>query len=366
MSRRNKSENILSLLAVLRVFVMKEITHTIIVGICLQLLWSCAPAPQPKSQAESPTIAPEKVPLAEQTSTIGTAIISVDETLKPIIEAEVAVFEALYPNAKVFPRYYPGEQAIREMLTNDTIRLAISSRELTEEETAILLRRNINPTYATVLIDGIILIVNPKNPVRKLSHAQMLDVLSGKIKSWQELDPEAPEGEIVAVFEHAESSTVRYLQDSIMQGRPLLSNRYAKTPTDALFDYVKTQERALGIVGYGWVSDRDDPEMRALLEGTKMLQLGRDPNKETICGYDKEHYGPYQAFLYDECYPLARPIKTILREERHLVGTGFVSFLDGPRGQRAIHKSGLATAHTIPRRVTFPPKEGAEDIKQSR
>ncbi|MFK7922970.1 MAG: PstS family phosphate ABC transporter substrate-binding protein [Bacteroidia bacterium] len=344
---------------------MKETKLIIFVGICLLLLWSCSTASQPKNQAEFPADSPDDVPKAEQSSTIGTAIISVDETLKPIIEAQIAVFEALYPNTKVYPRYYPGEQAIREMLINDSISLAVSSRELTEEETSILLRHKINPNYADVLIDGIVLLVHKDNPVRTLSHDQMLDVLSGKIKSWQEIDPEAPEGEIVAVFEHAESSTIRYLQDSIMQGRPLLSNRYAKTPTSALFDYVKTQERALGIAGFGWVSDRDDPEMRELLLGTKILRLGRDPNRETICGYDKDHYGPYQAFLYDECYPLARTIKTILREGRHLVGTGFVSFMDGPRGQRAIHKSGLATVHTIPRRITFPPVEGAKDIKQT-
>lgn len=343
---------------------MKESKFIIVVGICLLLLWSCSTPPQPKNQAELPTDSPEDVPLAEQTSTIGTAIISVDETLKPIIEAQIAVFEALYPNTKLFPRYYPGEQAIREMLINDSISLAVSSRELTKEEASILLRHKINPTYVTILIDGIVLLVHEDNPVRTLTHDQMLDVLSGKIKNWQEIDPTAPEGEIVAVFEHAESSTIRYLQDSIMQGRPLLSNRYAKTPTDSLFHYVKTQERALGIAGFGWVSDRDDPEMRELLSGTKILKLGRDPNKETICGYDKDYYGPYQAFLYDECYPLARPIKTILREERHLVGTGFVSYLDGPRGQRAIHKSGLSTVHTIPRRITFPPIEGAKGIKQ--
>lgn len=333
----------------------------------LLLLGSCSPAQQETSRSPQPNEPdPDEVPLREQTATIGSAIISVDESLQPIIEAEIAVFEALFPNAKIYPRYYPGEQAIREMLTNDSIRLAISSRELTDEEAAILERKKIAPSYADILKDGIILLVNPENPVRKLSHAQMLDVLSGKITDWQQIDPEAPAGEIVAVFEHAESSSIRYLQDSIMQGRPLLSNRYAKTPTQALFDYVKTQERALGIVGFAWVSDRDDPEMRDLLAGTKILRLGKDPNKETICGFDKEAYGPYQAFLYDDCYPLVRTIKSILREERHMVGTGFVSFLDGPRGQRAIHKAGLSTVHTIPRRVVFPPVEGAEDIKQSR
>ena len=128
---------------------------------------------------------------------------------------------------------------------------------------------------------------------------------------------------------------------------------------------MREQPVALGIIGLSWISDQDDPDMDSLQVGTRKLKLEK-PDRESTCDfYEDGFFGPYQSFLAQRCYPLDRTVNTILREVNHGVGTGLISFMDGPDGQRLIHKSGLAAMHTIPRRVKFPPKEGAKDIPET-
>jgi phosphate transport system substrate-binding protein len=322
---------------------------------------ACSPSPPVEQSSTQPSNS-SSIYSASETSTSGRAIITADESIQPIVETAIESFEMQFPEASIEARYLPGEEAIREMLLNDSVRLVVACRRLTPEEEAILTRRNINPNYADILREGIVLVVNAENPVTQLNRSQLLDVLTGRIQQWQEINPEAPEGEIVAVFDHAESSTIRFLQDSILAGQNLLKKRYAQTPTSAVFDYVRQQPLALGVVGLAWISDQDDPQMRMMESGTKRLKLEK-PTENTPCAYEQTYFGPYQSYLDQRCYPLNRTVNTILREVVHGVGTGFVSFLDGPDGQRLIHKSGLAALHTIPRRVKFPPIEGAKDIR---
>ena len=76
------------------------------------------------------------------TSTSGRITVSVDESLKPIIEAQKEVFEALYPDAKL-TMVYTNEYDAINMLSNDSARIAIVTRELLPEEKAKFDKRKI-------------------------------------------------------------------------------------------------------------------------------------------------------------------------------------------------------------------------------
>ena len=52
-------------------------------------------------------------------------------------------------------------------------------------------------------------------------------------------------------------------------------------------------------------------------------------------------YKPFQAYLYYDDYPLARPIYILLNDPRNGLSWGFSNFLQSDRGQRIILKAGL-------------------------
>ena len=67
------------------------------------------------------------------TYTSGVIAIAADESFRPIVQEEIDVFEGLFPLAGIVPRYVTEVEAIN-LLLKDSLRLAITSRRLTQEE----------------------------------------------------------------------------------------------------------------------------------------------------------------------------------------------------------------------------------------
>jgi phosphate transport system substrate-binding protein len=59
---------------------------------------------------------------------------------------------------------------------------------------------------------------------------------------------------------------------------------------------------------------------------------------------------PVQGSIYDKTYPFVREVYMNSRESFTGLGSGFVSFVSGEKGQRIILKSGLVPA-TMPIRI---------------
>ena len=72
------------------------------------------------------------------TPTSGEINIDVDETLQPIADAQVDVFQHQYPNAKINIRYRSEAECVKE-LYNDSCKLIFLGRQLTTEEMVSLL-----------------------------------------------------------------------------------------------------------------------------------------------------------------------------------------------------------------------------------
>ena len=367
---------------------MKLLPKAVLIGVVTCWVIGCGPRsssqdvapPAPDSVAEAPVYdlrptddRPPRVPgrlgasgsamRKGEHATAGNIRIAVDQSLEPVIDAIVDNFMAIYPEAYITPVYLPGEEAIQRMLDSDSLRMAISTRYLTREEEAYLRQQNVNPNYAVVGRDGIVVVTAQGNPTRQLTLAQLQDILTGRIRRWDEIDPANKLGEITLVFDHAQSSTVRFLKDSLLQGADLRQGQvFSAGNTAKMMRYVAAEPRALGIGGWAWTSDVDDPLTDSLLQGLELVLLERRPDSPD-CRYEQAYFGPYQSFLYLRCYPLTRTITVVVRETIFGLGTGLVSYMDGPQGQRIIHKAGLTAVHDIPRRVRMPAKEGAQQIK---
>lgn len=99
----------------------------------------------------------------ENTTTSGVITICVDETLKPIIEEEIEVFEGLYPKANIIPKYTSEVTAFNELFA-DSVKLIVATRSLTDEEIQSLQANNLYPKVSKIAIDGVALITNRNNP----------------------------------------------------------------------------------------------------------------------------------------------------------------------------------------------------------
>src|SRR6185436_12398857 len=152
-------------------------------------------------------------------ATSGNIKIAVDEAYEPLINTEVDTFMKLYRYAKINASYVSETEAFQQLL-NDSVRLVVSSRQLSEQEKNYFKKINLEPRITKVAVDAIALIVNDANSDTLLSYEQASDVFTGKIKSWKGLNPKSLLDSIIIVFDHAGSGNVRYLKETFLKDQP--------------------------------------------------------------------------------------------------------------------------------------------------
>ncbi|MBS1488574.1 MAG: substrate-binding domain-containing protein [Bacteroidetes bacterium] len=266
------------------------------------------------------------------TPTSGTIKIAVDESLKPLIQAEVEGFEGIYPLAHFQVAYTSEQQAISDLL-KDSVRLAIVTRKLSPSEKQPLEALKIIPTEVTMAREGISLITNKENPDSLLTWKQIEDMFSGSIKTWKQLSPTSTLGDLQIVFDHPQSGIIRYLTDTLKLDK-LPSTCYAVSSNEAVVNHVAKTKNAIGLIGLSWISDNHDPKANSFLSTIKVVSIQAD----------EDYLKPYKAYIFMKKYPLSRDVIIISREARSGLGSGFIAYAVSDKGQLLVLKSGLVPA----------------------
>lgn len=282
-----------------------------------------------------------------QTDTYSSGVIAIaaDESFEPIIQEEIDVFESLYPLAGIVPRYTTEVEAIN-LLLKDSVRLAIATRTLTEEEMNSFHSRKFYPREIKLATDALALIVNRANPDSLLSVRDFSRILTGEAKTWKQVNSNSGLKDIQVVFDNKNSSTVRFAMDSVCGGKPLAAENVSALKTNQqVIDFVAKNPAAIGVIGVNWLGNRSDTTNLSFKEEIRVMAVSAED-----VATPENSYKPYQAYLYYGNYPLARPIYAILNDPRNGLPWGFTSFMTSDKGQRIILKSGLVPA-TQPVRI---------------
>lgn len=272
------------------------------------------------------------------TPTSGVISIAVDQSFEPVIQQEIDVFEGIYTLAGIVPQYVSERDAIN-LLLKDSVRLAITTRPLTAEEEQSLNERKFFPKSIHIASDAIALIVNKENNDTLISVEQLRSILTGGRKSWKELSPEQADIPIKIVFDHPNSSSVRYAIDSICGRVPLSDKLYAQKSSEEVIDYVSKNSDAIGLIGVSWLGNRSDSTLLSFINKVQVMSLSREE-----VATEQNSYKPYQAYIGLGQYPLSRKIYLILNDPSSALPSGFCSFVTSDRGQRILLKSGMVPA----------------------
>lgn len=288
--------------------------------------------------------------------TTGTTTLVCDNTFENIMEQEIDVFEYQYPDAHILARYATQAEAFDSLMSLNTKTIVVS-RDLSAREREILKNKRRTARSTKIAVDAVALIVNPENPVSKLTLKEVADILSGSSKDWNDIWP-SNIGEISVVFDDAQSSLVTYMRDSLLNGEPLGANVYAQGSIPAVFKAVKDSKNTIGVVGVSWITtDMASADMSK--EDLAVSVLGEEPIEgamltdevkvlalynDRLSGDDARAYKPYQQYIFDGKYPLFRQMYMITTGAGGSLASGFYSFVTGNIGQRIIAKTGILPA----------------------
>ncbi len=279
----------------------------------------------------------------DESPTRGDIRIISDESFQPLIDTEVETFTSLYINAKIKPLYKPEYDVINDFM-NDSVKLIVTSKKLTEDQIQYLRDSLIIARTISFAWDALVLVTNKVNNDTLIKYEDIRNIFLGNIKRWKELESRSKLGDIRVIFDNTKSGNIRYFKELFEIESSLPDNFFAVNSNAEVIDFVSKNNDALGIVSVNWISDVDDSLSRSFVK--KINIVGVSPR----FNYDGTYYRPSPGAIYTKEYPFVREIFFISRETFHGLGSGFIQWATAEQGQRIVLKSGLVPA-TMPIRL---------------
>jgi len=274
----------------------------------------------------------EKAKPKYDTPSFGRIVISVDESFKPIIDSQIKVYKASYPETEIVA-YYKSEAECLKDLEVDSVRMVIVTRGLSATESQSFADRiKFKPSWGILAYDAVAVVANTKAKTGVLSLVDLRSMLDGSIGGDYE----------IVLDGLTATSTVRYAMDSILKGKALGPKVQAAKSSQEVINYVEKNPKAIGLIGVSWVGNRSDDSQLSFVENVKLMSL-----KCETCPEDA-YVLPYQANIALGRYPMTRGIYYILKENYEGLGKGFVNFLIYERGQLIFKRAFL-----LPARMDF-------------
>jgi phosphate transport system substrate-binding protein len=261
----------------------------------------------------------------------GAIDITVDETVKPIVDDQVAVFEGTYYDAKITVKPKSEAEVINDLLNQKT-KVAITTRNLTKDELQRFEKSKINPRVTPFATDAIALISNKSNNDTLIALKTVIDFMQGKTDA-------RIKG---LVFDNPNSSTVRYMKELAKVKDIPIKGVFSFKRNDEVIKFVSGNDGMIGVVGVNWLSQ----------PSSNMLEIIKKINVLSVKGLNQDkYYNPSQNDIAEAKYPLARDLYIINCQGYSGLGMGFASFIAGDIGQRIVLKSGLLPVRTPGRKL---------------
>lgn len=178
-------------------------------------------------------------------------------------------------------------------LVNGTVDIANVSREISPEEAAQARSKGIDPVEFVIARDAIAVIVNPENPVSRLTLQQLSDIYSGKINNWREVGGE--NRPIVRLSRETNSGTHVYFLETVLRlgdknNKTLFSTDTLLLPaSEGIIYEVRQNPNAIGYDGLGYVPS-----------DLKKIAVAKDANGPFVL--------PSAETVKDGAYPIARDL----------------------------------------------------------
>ena len=269
--------------------------------------------------------------LNQDTILKGSVTITVDETVKPIVDDQIAVFEGTYYDAKISVKAKSEAELINDLLNQKT-KVVITARDLTQEEKNKFVKFKINPRVTPFATDAIAFISNKSNNDTLIALKTVIDFMKGvqnpKIKG--------------LVFDNPNSSTVRFMKDLANIKDIPDEGVFSFKTNEEVIKFVSENDGMIGVVGVNWLS-QPSPDMQQIISKINVLSV------KALKG--NGYYSPTQNDIAEQKYPLARELYIINCQGYSGLGMGFASFIAGDIGQRVVLKSGLMPIRTPGRKL---------------
>ncbi|MBU1997934.1 MAG: phosphate ABC transporter substrate-binding protein [Candidatus Omnitrophica bacterium] len=203
-------------------------------------------------------------------------------------------------------------------LISGTCDIVMASRNIKEKEISLANQRGINPNEIKVALDGLAVVVNPNNPVSKLTTDQLAGIFTGKIVNWKELG--GKDEKIVILSREVNSGTHVYFKEHVLRKNdPNSKEEFAPralllSSSQAIADEVAGNSAAIGYYGMGYISAKQKP-----------IAVAKDEKSEYVASTIEN--------VINAKYPISRPLFLYTNGTPEGLVKKFVDFTLSKEGQ---------------------------------
>ena len=253
------------------------------------------------------------------------------DTMVNLSESWVENFMALNPAIPIAITGGGSGTGIASLISKTTD-IAQSSRSIEKKELAIAKEKGITDIREfTMGHDGIVVSVNPKNPINQLTEQQLSKIFRGEAKNWKEFG--GNNTRIVVLSRERNSGThVFFLEKIVKLGKKKDPAEFGKEvlmmpSSQAIVEEIRQNPGAIGYYGLGYLTCQE-----------KSLKISKN---------DKSPYvGPTVKTISDGSYPISRPLYFYLHGEPSPNIKKFLDFALSPAGQKVVLEMGFVPAFT--------------------
>jgi phosphate transport system substrate-binding protein len=216
-------------------------------------------------------------------------------------------------------------------LINGTVDIANASRQIKAEEVANAQANGIEPLEHIIARDAIAVIVNPENPVNRLTLKQISDIYSGKISNWSEVGGE--DRPIVRLSRETNSGTHVYFLETVLrlgnsEDKTLFSMDTLLLPSsEGIIAEVRQNPNAIGYDGLGYVP-----------EDLKMIAIAEKEGGAYVL--------PSIPTVNDKTYPIARDLYMYTDGEPTGIIKEYLDWILSPEAQEIVAELGFVPVDT--------------------
>jgi len=209
-------------------------------------------------------------------------------------------------------------------LISGTCAIAMSSREIKDKEIVLAKQKGINPFEIKVALDGLAVVVNPANPVSKLTLDQLAGIFTGSITNWKDVGGKGEK--IVILSREVNSGTHVYFKEHVLRkGNANGKEEFAPgalllSSSQAIADEVSGNSAAVGYYGMGYISNKQ-----------KAISVAKNDKSEYINSTVEN--------VLDGKYPISRPLFLYTNGEPQGLIKKFVDYTLSKEGQDIVVKT---------------------------
>jgi len=284
-------------------------------------------------------------------ATTGNMNMSVDENFRPLMEKLKDEFERLNPGAKLNISYKPTVNAITDLLNAD-VKTVIICGDFDDTTRKWVEKYKIELQRFEIGTEGIAFIVNPDNPVERVTSEDLKKIFTGDYLKWSDIKAEDEQQnadvktnmkgnleKIKLFIQRPNSYTYSYVKDTVLTGKDYNKSAQICSTSIQMFDEIRQNKNAIGISNMSALTRGSQDSLDASVKPLRISKIWANGRQDD---YTQFHIGLIAA----RKYPYFRKVILYTSELGIQLSTGLITFIRNTDGQKVVMEYGIVPANT--------------------